>query len=77
MSDKPKRSVFLVSKQGNSNLVMQSGDIEFSDTLAEAREDAASYAKEDRTPWFVFEVQVSPLFVYRPQVSVTESEIIR
>lgn len=58
---------YIVSKQGNRNLVLDQGVATFvHKDLTEARAEANRRTIDSGDPWFVFEIEPKLLFSYRP-----------
>lgn len=68
----PKATRYAVSKQGNRNLLLNADDIEWFDSLPSAREHAWRCAGRDHRNWYVHEVAISSLFVYRTPPALEE-----
>lgn len=70
----PKVKRYAVSRQGNRNLVLDHESTEIGPDLPEARSYATTKAKSEGVPWYVFEIEVSLMFAYRPKTEVSEED---
>lgn len=72
MDEKPAAVRYVISEQGNRNLVLQRSDNETFESRSRAEETAWRKASERRVSYTVFEVKVTALAVYRPQPALKE-----
>lgn len=63
---------YLISRQGNRNLVLADDATRPFDTLNEAKEAAWRESSGDHQNWFIHEVSVKTVYAYRPQPSKGE-----
>ncbi len=61
---------FVVSRQGNRNLVLDADDADFYRTIGEADQVALRRAHDEGENYFVHTVTVSLVRTYRPRVEV-------
>lgn len=65
------KTTYLVSKQGNRNLVLDD-DLATHTSLTSAREEAARATRMTGLPHFVHKLEVETLFSYRPGPAIEE-----
>lgn len=72
MSNVPAKVTYLVSKQSNRNLVLDSGvaELPVDGSLDKAREVAEHATRTSGIPHFVHEISVRTLFAFKPGPAV-------